>query len=383
MTKLLLRLFAPDESNRSAYGNLSGTVGIVCNLLLCAAKLFAGIFSGSVSITADAVNNLSDAASSIVTTIGFRLASKPADKDHPFGHARAEHITALAVAAIILLIGWELAKSSFQKILHPEAVEFSWLTAAILIVSMGVKLWLTAFNTHLGKKICSNALLATATDSRNDVIATGAVLISCVVGTMTKFNPDGYVGLAVALFILYSGFGIAKDTIDPLLGAATDPELVQNIRKKLLSYEHILGVHDLMVHDYGPGRRFASVHVEMDRELDPLFSHNIIDAIENDFAEKENMHLVIHYDPMVTDDETVNEAKKLIEAIVRHLNDRLSIHDFRLVEGPMHTNVIFDLVVPFELEPQAEELKNGIVRLLRESHPDYNAVIHIDSDCFN
>ena len=383
MTKLLLRFFIKDENNRSAYGKLSGTVGIICNMLLAAAKLLIGILSGSVSITADALNNFTDAASSIVTIIGFRMAEKPADKDHPYGHARAEYISGLATAALILLIGWELAKTSFRKILHPEAMEFSWVMAAVLLLSIAVKLWLSLFNRKLGTRIGSSALLAAAADSRNDVIATGAVFLSCLVSMLTDFNPDGYVGLAVALFIVYSGIGIAKETIDPLLGKAPDAELVQHIRKKLLAYEHVLGIHDLMVHDYGPGRRFASVHVEMDRELDPLFSHNIIDEIERDFEKQDSIQLVVHYDPMVTDDEELNSAKKTIEAIVQGIDERLSLHDFRLVTGPKHTNVVFDLVVPFGMDEEPKVLKKRITEAIRQALPNYYAVIHVDSECFN
>ena len=383
MTKLLLKFFIKDENNRSAYGKLSGIVGIICNMLLAAAKLLIGILSGSVSITADALNNFTDAASSIVTIIGFRMAEKPADKDHPYGHARAEYISGLATAALILLIGWELAKTSFQKILHPEAMEFSWVMAAVLLLSIAVKLWLSLFNRKLGKHIGSGTLLAAAADSRNDVIATAAVFLSCLVSMLTNFNPDGYVGLAVALFIVYSGIGIAKETIDPLLGKAPDAELVQHIRKKLLSYEHVLGIHDLMVHDYGPGRRFASVHVEMDRELDPLFSHNIIDEIERDFEKQDSIQLVVHYDPMVTDDEELNSAKKTIEAIVQGIDERLSLHDFRLVAGPKHTNVVFDLVVPFGMDEEPKMLKKRITEAIRQALPNYYAVIHVDSESFN
>lgn len=383
MTKLLLRVFVKDTDNRAAYGKLSSFVGIFCNVLLFIAKLFIGLLSGSVSITADAMNNLTDASSSVVTMIGFRMAEKPADKDHPYGHARAEYISGLAVAALILLIGWELAKTSVQKILHPQPLEFSWVMALVLLLSIGVKLWLALFNRHLGKKIGSSVLLATSVDSRNDVVATAAVLVSCLVGMLTNFNPDGYMGILVALFILYSGIQIAKDTIDPLLGKAPDEEFVNYIRQKLLSYEHVLGIHDLMVHDYGPGRRFASVHVEMDRELDALFSHNIIDEIERDFEKDDKLQLVVHYDPMVTDDEEVNETRCFVQTIVQALDDRLSIHDFRLVAGPKHTNVVFDLVVPFGLEGSADSLCDRIVQAIREAKPNYYAVIHVDSASFN
>jgi len=362
MTNWLVKRFIKNHENtgdpavRGAYGRLAGITGIVCNLLLCAGKLTAGVLSGSVSVTADAVNNLTDASSSVVTMIGFRMAEKPADEDHPYGHARVEYITALAVAAIILLIGYELAKSSVRKILHPAPTEFSWITAVILLASIAVKLWLSVFNRRLGKTISSGALLATAADSRNDVIATSAVLLSCIIAALTDFDPDGYVGLLVALFILYSGFCVAKDTIDPLLGAAPDPDFIRRIAETLKTQEGVLGIHDLMVHDYGPGRRFASVHVEMDRNLDPLMSHNLIDRMERQFAEEMNLQLVIHYDPVVTDDEEAAAARKLVETVVGGIDGRLSIHDFRMVAGPLHTNVIFDLVVPFEMEKDAKVL---------------------------
>ena len=383
MTKLLLKLFVKDPNNRASYGKLSGMVGIVCNTLLAAAKLLIGVISGSVSITADAMNNFSDAASSIVTLIGFRMAEKPADKDHPYGHARAEYISGLAVAALILLIGWELAKSSFEKILHPEPVEFSAVLVAVLALSILGKLWLCHFNRHLGKSIGSGALLAAAADSRNDVIATGVVLLSCIAGRLWNLTLDGYMGLAVAVFIFCSGIGIAKDTIDPLLGKAPDKEFVAHIRSTLLAYEHVLGIHDLMVHDYGPGRRFASVHVEMDRELDSLFAHNIIDEIERDFEKNDNLQMVLHYDPMVTDDEELNKAKAMIESIVRAIDENLSLHDFRLVTGPKHTNVVFDLVVPFDLKDSPSALKKRIAKCISEILPNYYAVIHIDSEGFS
>lgn len=389
MTDFLLKLFVKNRENtedpgvRGAYGRLAGLTGIVCNLLLFAGKLIVGLLSGSVSISADAVNNLTDASSSVVTLVGFRMAGKPADKDHPYGHARVEYISALGVAAIVLLIGYELAKSSVQKILHPEQVTVTWITAAVLVVSIAVKLWLSRFNKKLGTAIHSSALLATATDSRNDVISTAAVLFSCAIGAFTKLNPDGYMGLLVALFILYSGFGIARDTIDPLLGAAPDDEFVRRIADKLRAQESVLGIHDLMVHDYGPGRRFASVHVEMDRKLDPLLSHDLIDRMERNFLQEENLQLVIHYDPVVTDDEEAAAVKALVEAVVGGIDQRLTIHDFRMVAGPLHTNVIFDLVVPFEREKDAQVLISAISASLQAVNPNYHAVICVDSDAFN
>ena len=308
MTNFLLRRFIPDYQNtadpavREKYGNLAGIVGIVCNVLLFAGKLLAGTLCGSVSVTADAVNNLSDASSSLVTLLGFRLAARPADEKHPYGHARMEYLSGLAVAVMILVIGVELVKSSVQKILHPEAVEFSVLTAAVLTGSILLKLWMALFDRKLGRKISSAALTAAAADSRSDVIATGAVLLACVIGRLTGLMIDGWAGLLVALFILWSGVGVVKDTVDPLLGAKPDEALVRAIAYLMTSHVNILGFHDLMVHDYGPGRRFASVHAEIDHRIDPLVAHEILDEIERQAKRDLHVDLVIHYDPIVTDD---------------------------------------------------------------------------------
>ncbi|MGN0979001.1 MAG: cation diffusion facilitator family transporter [Candidatus Avoscillospira sp.] len=389
MTGLLLKLFVrnsdqvEDPSVRSAYGKLAGLVGIICNVLLFAGKLLAGLISGSVSVMADAVNNLSDASSSVVTLLGFKLAEKPADSDHPFGHARIEYLSGLVVAVMILLIGVELVKSSVDKILHPEVVAFTWLTAGILVASILVKLWMAAFSRTLGKKIDSSTLEATAADSRNDVISTAAVLAAGLVGKFTGWSIDGYAGLAVALFILYSGVSLIKETVDPLLGAATDPELVQEIGSEILSYDKILGIHDLVVHDYGPGRRFASVHVEMDSREDPLACHDLIDDIERDFARKHNLQLVIHYDPVVTDDEELNRMRKLVANEVASIDPRLSIHDFRMVRGPKHTNLIFDLVLPFEMDSRRDELKQLIDQRVQFEDSKYYTVITFDDKAFN
>ncbi|MBQ8768200.1 MAG: cation transporter, partial [Oscillospiraceae bacterium] len=308
MTKLLLKLFIKhpegtgDPKTRSAIGKLSGVVGIIANLLLFAGKLVAGLLSGSVSITADAMNNLSDASSSIVTFVGFKLAEKPADEDHPYGHARFEYLSGLAVAALIIVIGFELAKTSVQKIFNPAAVAFSGVTVAVLLGSIAMKLWLAIFNGTLSKKIHSGTLAATAADSRNDCVTTAAVLLAGTVEYFTSWQVDGFMGLAVALFILWSGAKLAKETVDPLLGEAASPELQALIVDYISANPKVLGYHDLMVHDYGPGQRFASLHVEMDQKEDPLLCHEIIDDIERECLQSHNIHLVIHYDPVVTDD---------------------------------------------------------------------------------
>ena len=385
----LVRKFVKDYQNtdapavRAACGKLSGAVGIACNLLLSLGKLAVGLLSGSISVSADALNNLSDAASSVITLIGFRIAEKPADKDHPFGHARMEYLAGMIVSLLVLVIGFELAESSVMKMVHPEPTVFSWITVGVLFASILVKLWMMSFNGRLGAHIRSSALRATAVDCRNDAITTGAVLLCQLIGRYTGFDPDAYAGFVVALFILWSGYELARSTIDPLLGSAPDPALRRAIGEKILSYNEVLGVHDLILHDYGPGRRFASAHVEIDRNLDVLEAHNIIDGIERDFDRDMHLQLVIHYDPVVTDDAALTEKREAVEALVRDLDPRLSIHDFRMVEGPRHTNVIFDLVVPFELEKEREQLKEKITAQIRERWKDHYAVICVDSSAFN
>ena len=346
MTKQLIRIFIKDYENikdekvRTSYGKLAGWVGIFCNIILFVTKFFIGIISGSVSISADAINNLSDASSNIISLLGFKMGSKPADEDHPYGHARYEYLAGLFVALLIMVIGVELMKGSINKIRNPEPVEFSWILVGILLFSILVKTWMLFFNKHIGKTISSKTLIATAADSRNDVITTLAVLIASIVSHFTGLDLDGFMGIAVALFILYSGFGLVKDTLDPLLGRAPDPELVSYIQHKIMGYEGVLGTHDLMVHDYGPGRLFASVHVEMAAEEDVLKSHDIIDNIEKDFFENDNLHMVIHFDPIVTGDEVVGDIRKYLMEKVKQIDSRLSIHDLRMVPGVSHTNVI-------------------------------------------
>ncbi len=384
MTKLLLKLFVKnhrdtsDPKVRSAYGKLAGIVGIVCNLLLFAGKLVAGLISGAVSVTADAVNNLSDASSSLVTLLGFKLAERPADDEHPYGHARIEYLSGLGVAALILLIGVELAKSSFDKILHPETVEFSWLTLGILLGSIAVKLWMSLFCGCLGRRISSSALTATAADSRNDVISTAAVLLGLLLGHFFQWKIDGYIGMLVALFIIYSGCSIAKETISPLLGQQADEELVKSICDLLLSHEMILGVHDLMVHDYGPGQRFASVHAEMSASADPLVCHDIIDDVERDAFRELKVHLVIHYDPVVTDDRELNDLRERLSRAAITYDENLSIHDFRMVRGPGHTNLIFDVAVPFSLKEQKGDIRRHLERSLEGEKQKYYMVITFD-----
>ena len=389
MTELLLRLFVKDRTltspkARARVGRLSGIVGILCNLILFTGKLIIGTLSGSVSITADAMNNLSDASSSIVTLLGFRLAERPADADHPYGHARFEYLSGLAVSAMIVIIGFELAKSSVQKILAPTAVSFSIPLALVLLLSIGIKLWLAAFNRHLGRRIGSKALEATASDSRNDVIATAAVLLAAVIEHFTKWQVDGWMGLGVALFILYSGGDLAKQTISPLLGESASPQLRQLIIDTVKSAPKVLGYHDLMVHDYGPGQRFASLHVEMDYREDPLLCHDLIDNIERECLERHNVHLVIHYDPIITGDEALEQMRSRVQAAVSGFDDRLSIHDFRMVQGVNHTNLIFDIVLPDALLSQKKAIKRHIDAALEQPGGEkYYTVITFDPAAFN
>ena len=385
MTRLLFRLFIKEREQmaetelRAAVGKLAGSTGIFCNCILFLGKLMAGWLAGSVSILADAVNNLSDASSSVVTLLGFRLAQQPADADHPFGHARYEYLSGLVVAVLILVIGVELVKSSIGKILHPEAVAFSLLTIGILVVSILVKLWMSLFFRRLGKEIKSTTLEATAVDSRNDVISTAAVLLGCLVGYVFHVNIDGYVGLAVAVFILYSGFQIAKETISPLLGEQADAELVQEIRKLVLSHDKVLGVHDLLVHDYGPGRCFASLHVELSAAEDVLVCHEIIDHIENEIKQVLNVDMVIHYDPVVIDDPEGNALHQAAVEVVQEIDPRLSIHDFRLLPAAGGHTVAFDLEIPYDMLAQQEQLPKKIEEGMAAKGKKCETKIHFDA----
>ncbi len=384
MTEFLLRVFVKDHQNvakpqvRSAYGKFAGIVGIICNLLLFAGKLAVGLLSGAVSVTADAANNLSDASSSLVTLLGFKLAERPADDEHPYGHARIEYLSGLAVAAMILLIGVELAKTSFEKILHPESVELSVLTLSVLIASILVKLWMSVFCSSLAKRISSASLKATAADSRNDAISTAAVVLGLLVGHFFSIRIDGYVGMLVALFIVYSGCSVAKETISPLLGESADRELVQSLCTLILKNPSILGIHDLMVHDYGPGQRFASVHAEMDAKQDPLECHDLIDDVERIVCKELGVHLVIHYDPVVTDDSELNRLREKVSTIVRGYHESLSIHDFRMVSGPKHTNLIFDIALPFSMRSEKGEISHAIDLALSREPRKYYTVITFD-----
>lgn len=382
MTSLLLKIFAK-SGDRASIGRLSGIVGVVSNLLLAVAKLLIGILSGSVAITADAMNNLSDATSSVVTFVGFKLAERPADEEHPYGHARYEYLSALVVAAIILMIGFELAKTSVQKIFHPETTVFSAALLIVLLISIAAKFWLYLFNRTLGRKVDSTALLATAEDSRNDCIATLAVLCSAIVEHLTSFSLDGYMGLAVSVFIFISGIKLMKETINPLLGQSAPAELQALIVDYVSSHAKVIGYHDLYVHDYGPGRRFASLHVEMDAREDPLLCHEIIDDMERECLNSHGVQLVIHYDPVITDDPELTRMHRMVDSILQDFDARLSTHDFRMVAGSGHTNLIFDVVLPDDLRRSEADIRAHLKAALDQEEMTYYTVITFDSVAFD
>mgnify|MGYP000214666181 CR=1 FL=1 len=373
------------QGDRARVGTLAGMVCIVANVALCAAKGAIGVVSGSVSIVADAMNNLSDASSNVVSLVGFKLGARPADSEHPYGHARYEYLAGLAVSVMILVIGVELLKESFAKVLHPTEVAFSWLMVAVLIASILVKLWMSRLNRQIGTAIDSETLLATAADARNDVITTSVVLIAAVLTQVTGFaRLDGLMGIAVSLFILYSGAMLVKDTIDPLLGSAPDPELVRHIEDKALSYPGVLGVHDLMIHDYGPGNRLVSFHVEMDANADVMYSHDVIDRIERDLLNQDDLVATIHFDPVIASDSHVAELRSFLQQEVASLDTRANIHDLRIVPGPTHTNVIFDCAVPAEYITEKQRRGAKLAAALRAAverkWPDHFCIIKLEPD---
>ena len=383
MIEFLIRRFVPDWQQvqrtdvRERYGTLAAAVGILSNIFLCIIKGLIGLFSGSIAVTADAVNNLSDAGSSVITLLAFKIAGKPADEEHPYGHARMEYISGMAVSFIIILLGLELMGSSFEKILHPEEVGVSALTYLVLIVSIAVKLWQGMFNRNLGKRISSEALQATAADSLNDVFSTGAVLLSTLVYQFTAIPIDGWVGMLVAIFITVSGVKLIMETGSPLLGQAPDPQMVRELEERITAYDGVIGIHDLQVHNYGPGRVFATVHAEVPANRDILVSHDIIDNIEREVGHEMNLNLVIHMDPVVTDDERLNQLHAQVQQIVAGIDSNLSMHDFRAVFGPTHTNLVFDVVVPPGFSLSDSELSRRIEQQV-QTLGSYFCVITVD-----
>lgn len=385
MVSLLSKIFiknrddVTDPAVRKAYGSLCSALGIVLNVLLFAGKYIAGAVSGSIAITADAFNNLSDAGSSAISLVGFRLAGKKPDPDHPFGHGRLEYISGLCVAALILVMGVELLISSVEKIISPEPVENGLLPAIILIVSIGVKVYMSLYNRAIGKKISSSAMLATATDSLSDSVATAVVLLSMLVNYLFSVNIDGYAGVLVALFILFAGVGVARDTLSPLLGQAPDPELVRKIEDIVMARDEIIGMHDLVVHDYGPGRLMISLHAEVDGRGDIFELHDAVDVVERTLAQELGCEATIHMDPVVCDDERVDAERARLLEIIADLGDVLSIHDFRMVAGPSHTNLVFDAVIPGGLSKTAEEVRKEICQAVEEKMPGRFAVVTVDT----
>lgn len=385
MVTLLAKIFiknAEDTANpkvRQAYGVLTGVVGILLNILLFAGKFVAGTISKSISITADAFNNLSDAGSSFVTLIGFKLAGAKPDPEHPFGHGRIEYVAGLVVSGVILLMAFELIRDSIDKIIHPQKVEFSVLAAAILLVSILVKIYMYLYNSSISKKIESAAMKATAIDSLSDTLATTVVLAASVIAHFTGLQIDGYCGVLVGLFIFYAGFSAAKETLDPLLGQPPEEEFVERIEEIVMSYDLVQGIHDLVVHNYGPGRVMISLHAEVPAEEDILEIHDMIDIIENELGEKLNCEAVIHMDPLVTQDERVNELKHEVAQVVSGLDEEVTMHDFRTVIGPTHTNLLFDVVLPYRYEMSDEEVKEEIQKRVQEHlGNEYFTVIQID-----
>lgn len=388
MPDFLIRFFLPraegpySPQDRARCGQKAGLVGIGCNVALFAAKLAIGLLSGSLSIAADAVNNLSDAASSVISLLGFKMGAKPADAEHPYGHGRYEYLAGLSVAVLILVIGLELAKSSIGKVLHPTPVAFSGALVAVLVLSILLKCWMMVFNRALGERIDSQTLLATAADSRNDVITTACVLASAVLSRYTVLELDGWMGLAVAVFILVSGFGLVKETLDPLLGRAPDAAEVEAIRQRILSYPGVIGTHDLMLHDYGPGRQFASVHVEMRADADPMKSHAVVDSIERDFLQEYGLSMVVHMDPVADVNSAIGKLNEWLLEQVRTIDPALTIHDLCVLAGTEQKRpaLEFDCAVPRGFAVDDQDLKERIARQVHRKFPGYDCVITIDRD---
>lgn len=380
LAKLFLKKIKPGSTQeREAYGILCGSVGIAFNILLFAGKFVAGTLSRSVAITADAFNNLSDAASSFVTMVGFKLGAMKADSRHPFGHGRIEYVSGLIVSAIILMMAFELLQSSIQKIIHPETVETSALTFAILIVSILIKLYMSFYNRNIGKKIRSAAMKATALDSLSDTVATTVVLVSALISRFLGVQIDGWCGTAVSIFIFYAGFSAARDTLNPLLGQPPEPEFIEELETLVMNHENVLGIHDLIVHDYGPGRVMVSLHVEVPAEKGILELHDTIDNIEDQIREEMKCEAVIHMDPVVTSDPQILQLKKDVRMLLKKIDVQLSMHDFRAVSGPTHTNLIFDIIVPFKYKLSDKEIAKKVENEIKNNlGKQYNAVIKVD-----
>ncbi len=386
MTKFLVKLFIKDSDDtdnpvvRYRYGTFSGIIGIFLNICLFTGKFIAGLITSSIAITADAFNNLSDAGSSIITLVGFKMASKPADNEHPFGHGRFEYISGFIISMIIVLMGFEIGKSSVGKIIHPVGVTFSTISIVVLVISVIVKLWMCFFNRKLGKLINSQTMIATSMDSMSDVLATTAVIAGVLISKFFKLNIDGYLGIAVALFILYTGLSAAKGMLDQLLGEAPDKQFIKDIKEFVMSYKEIVGVHDVIIHSYGPSRRIISLHAEVPCEMDIMAIHDVIDVIEAEINKKFCCSSVIHMDPIAINDEFTLKTAYQIIRILADIDADISMHDFRMVKGNTHTNLIFDIVVPFKFRISDDDLKEMICLKVKDFDEKYNAVINIDKE---
>ena len=386
LTEILVKLFVKDYRNvekskvRTNYGILSSLVGIACNIMLFVVKIIIGLIINSISIMADAFNNLSDAASSVISFIGVKLAGKPADKEHPFGHGRFEYIAALVVSFLVLGVGFSLFQNSFKKVLHPEELDVNPMLVAILCVSVFVKVWMMLFNRKLGKRINSTVMLATSADSRNDIVVTSATILSAIVTGLTGANIDGYMGLVVSIFVMLSGFNIAKDTLEPLLGQAVDRCVYEKITDMVQSYEGIVGAHDLIIHNYGPTHRMATIHAEVPNNINFEKAHETIDRIERDVLEKLDIFLVIHMDPIEVNNEMVLEKKALVLSVIRELEEKATIHDFRIVNGELQINLIFDLVIPYSYTNEEEQkLLSNIVEEIRKLDARHQCIITMEN----
>lgn len=389
MTDFLCKRFVKNYENtkepqvREGYGKLASVVGIISNAILCIAKILVGLISGSIAIIADGINNLADASSSVITLAGFKLSALPEDDEHPYGHARIEYITGMIVSVLIVVVGVELIKSSIDKILHPEPLEFSWSMVIVLLLAILLKVWQAMFNIKIGKKINSVALTATGTDSRNDVISTTAVLFSIIIGKMANIQIDGYMGVLVALFIIWSGIGLIKETSSPLLGEAPDPDLVAAISEMASDFDGVLGIHDLVVHNYGPGKVFASIHIEVDANGDLMESHDMVDNIERQLSKKLHIVLTAHMDPIKVDDPIVALMNEVTTKVTDSLDGISNVHDLRVVPGPTHTNIIFDIVVNPSCKLSNKEIHQAFTDAIKAIDENYFVVINFDKNYVN
>lgn len=385
MTNLLIRNFVKnfedidDASVRTSYGVLASVVGIICNVFLFIIKFFIGFTMNSISVMADGFNNLSDAASSVIGYVGVKMAEKPADREHPFGHGRMEYVAALIVSFLVIEMGFTFLKSSIGKISNPEEITFEMIPFLILVLSIGVKIWMAFFNRKIGKRIQSKVMLATAADSMGDVITTSTTLCSILIYVLFHINVDALAGILVSLVVMWAGIGIAKDTLQPLLGEAADPAFAKQIQEEVETYDGIVGTHDLMIHNYGPNRSIASIHAEVPRDEDIEVSHEIVDRIEREVSKKLGIFLIIHMDPVELKDEKILGMKETLHEVMKTLDENVTFHDFRVVQGTQQINLIFDIVVPFTYkDEQVKKLKQAIKKKMKEVDPRYHCVITID-----